>query len=65
MKRNHYKVAVPGDCAETLRELGEIAINEARERARLYCMPATWIARRVKGNVGDWNVTFNVYRWHR
>ena len=62
--RNHYKVTVPGDCADTLKDLGSIAINEARERARLYCLPATWTAIHQKGNVGGWNVTFNVYRWH-
>jgi hypothetical protein len=59
---DQYTIDVPGDCAETIQELGEIAINEARERARLYCMPANWTATRISGEVGDNNVRFKVVR---
>ena len=63
--RNRYEVAVPGDAADTEEALGQLAITEARKRARLYCMPAKWAARRVSGAVGDWEVVFRVTRWHR
>ena len=59
---DYYIVDVPGDCDDTIKGLGQIAIIEARERARLYCMPATWIATHLEGEVGDWNVKFRVCR---
>lgn len=62
MRYDYYTVDVPGDCADSLEELGSIAISEARERARLYCLPALWTAKRVAGGVGDWTVQFRVRR---
>ena len=62
---DYYTIDVPGDCADTIEELGGIAINEARERARLYCIPALWTARLISGAVGDWEVTFRVSRKRR
>jgi hypothetical protein len=59
---DYYDIEVPGDCADTVEELADIAINEAMERARLYCMPALWSARLVDGVVGDWAVMFRVSR---
>lgn len=59
---DYYTVEVPGDLADTLQELGDHAINEARGRARLYCMPAHWEATHVSGEVGDFTVTFRVCR---
>ena len=65
MKYDYYTVAVPGDCADTLAELADVAINEARERARLYAIPAEWLAVVIRGEIGDCNVTFRVRRKRR
>ena len=62
MRYDYYDVSVPGDCADSIEELGQIAINEAADRARLYCLPALWTATRVVGDVGDWTVKFRVCR---
>jgi len=59
---DYYDVEVPGDCADSIEELASIAIDEARERARLYCIPALWTARLIAGVVGDWTVYFRVCR---
>ena len=61
-KYDYYTVDVPGDCADSVAELGSIAIDECRERARLYCIPALWTALRIAGVVGDWTVRFRVCR---
>ena len=61
-KHDYYTIDIPGDCANTISDLGSIAIDEARERARLYCIPALWRASLIAGNVGDWNVRFRVCR---
>ena len=62
MRYDYYMVDVPGDCDDSLEGLASIAIAEARERARLYCIPALWTARRIVGDVGDWTVRFRVCR---
>jgi hypothetical protein len=59
---DYYIVDVPGDLADTIEDLGQAAINEAAERARLYCMPCNWIAKHVGGEVGNWYVRFRVCR---
>jgi hypothetical protein len=41
---DRYSVSVPTDYAETEEELAEVAIDEARERTKLYCIPAEWKA---------------------
>jgi hypothetical protein len=64
-KYDYYDVEVPGDCADSLEELGQVAIAEAMDRARLYCLPALWTAARVTGDVGDWVVQFRVCRKRR
>ena len=61
-KYDYYTVDVPGDCADSVEDLGSIAIDVCRERARLYCMSALWIATRIAGVVGDWVVRFRVCR---
>lgn len=62
MKYDYYDIEVPGDCANSIEELGQHAITEAEERTRLCCIPAQWIATRVSGNVGDCTVQFRVCR---
>lgn len=64
-KYDYYDVEVPGDCADSLEELGQVAIAEAAERTRLYCLPAFWMAVRVAGDVGDSMVQFRVCRKRR
>jgi hypothetical protein len=59
---DYYLVDVPGDCADSIEELGQQAIRDAEERTRLYCMPATWIAKHIGGEVGNWYVRFRVCR---
>jgi hypothetical protein len=62
---DYYVVDVPGDCADSLEELAEIAIAEARERTRLYCIPANWYAKWICGEIGGWVVRFKVCRQRR
>jgi len=62
---DYYTVAIPGDvfdCEDALERLADLAIDEARERARLYCIPAEWRATLLSGEVGDWEVKFRVCR---
>jgi hypothetical protein len=63
--RDYYKVAVPGDVFDELNAgtlLAELAINEARDRAKLYCVPALWTAKLISGEVGDYEIVFQVVR---
>ena len=62
MRYDYYTVDIPGDCADSIEELARIAIDEASECARLFCLPALWTATRVVGGVGDWTVRFRVCR---
>lgn len=62
LKYDYYTVAVPGDLADNMEALAEQAITEARERAKLYVMPATWTATHISGEVGDFEVKFRVRR---
>lgn len=59
---DYYEVDIPGDLSDDIKVLAEQAITEARERTKLYCMPAVWTATRISGEVGDWNVRFRVVR---
>ena len=62
---DYYEVSLPGDIfdgEDALERLANLAIDEARERAKLYCIPAEWTAERISGEVGDFEVTFKVRR---
>jgi len=61
-KYDYYDVSVPGDCADSLEELGRVAIADAVDRTRLYCLTASWTAVWVVGDVGDLVVRFRVCR---
>ena len=65
MVYDYYNVEVPGDCFDSLSRLTELAIDIARERARLYCVPAVWTAKHIRGTVGDFRVQFRVCRMRR
>jgi hypothetical protein len=41
-KRNYYTVNIPSDCTTDVDERFSLAIIEAKERARLYVIPANW-----------------------
>lgn len=60
--RDYYLVKIPGDIGQSLEGLADLAINEARERAKLYCMPAEWQATHIAGELGDFEVIFRVRR---
>lgn len=67
---DYYKVSVPGDVFqggtmpedEQKRRLCNCAIDEAREKARLYCIPCEWTAEILRGEVGSWEVVVSVRR---
>ena len=53
MKRyryHYYDVEVPPDLSQDKEERADIAINQARERARLYITPCSWWATHDDGN---------------
>jgi hypothetical protein len=60
--RDYYTIAVPGDAFATLEEVKDQAINEARERAKLWCVPCEWSATVVRGEIGDSEITVRVRR---
>lgn len=67
---DYYTVSVPGDVYDpedpaSMECLGDLAIEEARNRTKLYCSPALWVAERIKGELGDYEVTFRVRRTRR
>jgi len=64
-KYDYYDVEVRGDCADSIDDLADIAIAEATDRARLYCLPAIWYVVRVRGLVGDFVVQFRICRKRR
>lgn len=64
---DYYVIDLPGDLVdpedkEWKKLMGEYAITEARERAKLYCIPALWTAELKKGEPGDFTVYFKVCR---
>lgn len=60
--RDYYTVRLPGDACDSLDDLSSMAINEAKERAKLYCVPAMWTVKVLAGEVGDWEVSLRVCR---
>lgn len=41
-KYDYYNVEIPSDCTEDEEERFDLAIMEAKERARLWVMPCNW-----------------------
>jgi hypothetical protein len=60
--RDYYTVSIPGDLSDNMRDILEQAIVEAKERTRLYCIPAEWTATRISGEIGDWEIVVRVRR---
>jgi len=59
---DYYTVSIPGDLSDDMTVLADQAITEAKERAKLYCVPATWTAQRISGEIGSFEVVFRVTR---
>jgi hypothetical protein len=62
---DYYRIPVPGDMfdgEDAFDLLSDAAISEARDKARLYCVPAEWSCSLINGRPGDSTVTFNVRR---
>lgn len=59
---DYYFVDIPGDCSDEMTILAEMAIEEAKDKAKLYCVPAIWTSERISGEIGDFNVRFKVCR---
>lgn len=61
---DYYTVHVPGKAFDTNEELAHCAVNQAREAARLYCLPreCEWEVTRLRGEPGDYEVVFRVRR---
>jgi hypothetical protein len=53
--RDYYTVIVPGDLCDDPEGMADAAIYEARERARLYCVPAEWSATLI-GQCAEYDV---------
>lgn len=60
--RSYYRIAIPGDLSDDIEVLGQQAITEARERARLWCSTCLWTATKISGEIGDYEVIFRVCR---
>ena len=50
-----YFVDVPKDVTESLEEAKQIAVNEAQDRARLWCSPCEWYASLLGHGFGLWS----------
>lgn len=65
-KIDYYKITLPSDLIQSpdqwLEQMSAIAINEAKESARLYCVPCTWDCHLVSGGPDTWESTFKVRR---
>lgn len=63
---DYYEVEIPGDVfdgEDSLEQLASLAIDEAREKTKLYCTPCVWTSEKVSGEVGSsGDVTFRVRR---
>ncbi len=64
-KEEHFTISLPGDLCETMEDLATYAIDQAREEAETYVIPCQWEARHTGGELGDWEVTFDVVRYSR
>lgn len=62
-KRNYYLVIIEKDMEPDKNRAANYAIAEARERARLFIIPCTWVAKRI-GQTPAKHV-FRVVRHHR
>lgn len=50
VRHNYYSILIPDDIP--VKEALDLAIYEARDRARIYAMPATWRAHLIATSGG-------------
>ena len=62
LTRDYYTIDIPGDAYDNMDDVDNAAINEARERAKLYVIPCGWHIVRRTGELGDWNIKVRVCR---
>ena len=62
LKYDYYEVVLPGDLFDTMDEFRDYAVNEARERAKIYALPCSWRTKLISGEIGDWEIKFRVCR---
>lgn len=59
---DYYVVDVPGDAFDDKQYVMQQAISEARERTKIYAMPASWTAKVLSGEIGSHNIVVKVTR---
>ncbi len=42
LKYDYYNINIPSDMSDNPEERGDLAIHQAREIAKLYCIPCDW-----------------------
>jgi len=47
---DYYSIDIPSDVTEDRRERADMAIDQAREQAKLYVIPCSWEVRADDGN---------------
>ena len=62
---DYYTITLPGDMFTDLKDFGDQAIDEARERAKLFCMQCDWVASHISGEPGDMEIAYKVTRRRR
>lgn len=60
VRYDYYTIDVPSDAFVSEADAGHCAINEARDRARIYCMPCDWSATLLSKD--GWTMRFRVRR---
>ena len=54
MKKNYYTVNIPLDFTNKEKEACSQAIEEAKERTRVYFMPCEWTAKCIRKTGSDY-----------
>lgn len=57
---DYYKVLIPNDLSDDPKYAASVAIDQAREQAKLYCIPCEWTATKIGQNALD-----DIYRVRR
>ena len=66
-KYNYYSINIPSDCEENKDRRFDLAIIQAKEKSRLYCMPCNW--RLISDNGETVKIcresmqTYNRFQW--
>jgi hypothetical protein len=60
--RDYYKVTIQTDPQDSPRYTSLLAIDVAKERCKVECVPCQWDAELIAGEVGKGEVTYKVRR---